>query len=645
MPEEKLFTGSEVKLIMATKKGTTIAKAYIQVMPTTKGLKGNLEKALNAGNPGETSGKKIGGNLLSGLKSVFAVAAVGKVISDSISAGGRMEQAVGGIETLFKKHSDTVIKNAQKAYRTAGISANQYMEQATSFSASLLQSVGNDTQKAAKYADMAIRDMADNSNKMGTAMEDIQNAYQGFAKQNYTMLDNLKLGYGGTKTEMQRLLQDAQKITGYKYDIGNLSDVYNAIHVIQKELKITGTTSKEAATTIQGSFSSMKASFENFMATMATGGDMKSATKALIDSTITFTVDNLLPAIGNIIKSIPTAVAEAIPYILPKLITLFSDLIVDVINEASKAISDISGYIDKFTESLSKAKDTEKNGESTGKKFIKGFGKGLMNFTLSSLKIGVSIRKLLLEILNQTSQDITNLLESFVTGGEFEGFGEKSFLKFLKGFIKNRKETAKVMGQILLAFVKVLLAISSIIPTLIIAGIVKLVRLAKKKIDAFGESVYKGIVGQLDKIKNKVKNTIDRIKEFFRIKLKFKGIELPHFSIGWKKATGKLMQKAVDALKLPGIPDLSVKWYATGGIFDKPTVAGIGEAGPEAVVPLNKFWEKLDRIADGNNRNNGTNKPSMLKLIITLDGEAIAERTIEYINDQTIQFDASPILT
>ena len=165
-----------------------------------------------------------------------------------------MSKSLGGIETLFKDSADKVKANAAEAYRTAGMSANDYMELTTSFSASLLSSLSNDTSKAADVADMAMTDMSDNANKMGTNMEDIKNAYNGFAKQNYTMLDNLKLGYGGTKTEMERLLADAQKITGVKYDINNLSDVYSAIHVIQGQLDITGTTAKEAATTISGSF-------------------------------------------------------------------------------------------------------------------------------------------------------------------------------------------------------------------------------------------------------------------------------------------------------------------------------------------------------------------------------------------------------
>lgn len=177
------------------------------------------------------------------------------------------------------------------------------METVTSFSASLLQSLGGNTAKAADSANMAMVDMSDNANKMGSNIGDIQNAYQGFAKQNYTMLDNLKLGYGGTQKEMQRLLSDAGKISGQKYDMSNLNDVYSAIHVIQGELDITGTTSKEAATTLSGSFASMKAASSDFLGNLALGKDIKPSLQALVETTSTYLFDNLLPAVGNIVSA------------------------------------------------------------------------------------------------------------------------------------------------------------------------------------------------------------------------------------------------------------------------------------------------------------------------------------------------------
>ena len=192
------------------------------------------------------------------------LAGIGKVVSQAFTEGSALEQSLGGIETLYKENADKMKAYAKEAYKTSGVSANAYMENVTSFSASLISSLKGDTSKAADIANRAMQDMSDNSNKFGTNIQDIQNAYQGFAKQNYTMLDNLKLGYGGTKEEMQRLLKDAQKLSGQKYDISNLADVYTAIGVIQDNLDITGTTAKEAATTFSGSFASMKAATQDF---------------------------------------------------------------------------------------------------------------------------------------------------------------------------------------------------------------------------------------------------------------------------------------------------------------------------------------------------------------------------------------------
>lgn len=209
---------------------TELAKAYVQIVPSAKGIKNSISKEL--GGEANSAGASAGSKIVSGIKKAIAIAAIGKAIASTITEGAELEQSIGGIETLFKESAGKVKEYAANAYRTAGMSANEYMQLTTSFSASLLQSLAGDTQKAADVSNMAMTDMSDNANKMGTNMEDIKNAYQGFAKQNYTMLDNLKLGYGGTKTEMERLLADAQKISGVKYDINNLSDVYNAIHVI-----------------------------------------------------------------------------------------------------------------------------------------------------------------------------------------------------------------------------------------------------------------------------------------------------------------------------------------------------------------------------------------------------------------------------
>ena len=308
--------------------GIELGKAYVQIVPSAQGIKSALTEMFDEETEGlgEQTGQSIGQKLVGTLKKVIAAAGIGKIISDSINMGGALQQSLGGVETLFKDSADTVKEYAAQAYRTVGLSANDYMEQTTSFAASLLSSVSQDTNAAAQLANMAMVDMADNANKMGTDMQDIQNAYQGFAKQNYTMLDNLKLGYGGTQAEMQRLLNDATKISGVKYDLGNLADMYSAIHIIQQEMDITGTTAKEAAITLTGSFAAMKAAAENVMGNWSTGADLTEPLQALADTAQTFLVDNLLPMIGNVLAGIPEIVYSLVPELLQTGTELLSSL-------------------------------------------------------------------------------------------------------------------------------------------------------------------------------------------------------------------------------------------------------------------------------------------------------------------------------
>ena len=268
-----------------------------------------------------------------------ASAGVAALGTACINAYADYEQLVGGVETLFKDSADTIQTYADNAYKTAGLSANEYMETVTSFSASLLQSLDGDTEKAAAAADLAITDMADNANKMGTAMESIQNAYQGFAKQNYTMLDNLKLGYGGTKEEMQRLLADAEKLSGVKYDLSSYADIVEAIHVIQTEMGITGTTAKEASTTIQGSVASMKAAWANLMVGMADDTQNFDMLLSNFIESIGTVADNLLPRIGIVIEGMGKLVAGLAPEIASALPTLTNELLPNLVELGVQSIS------------------------------------------------------------------------------------------------------------------------------------------------------------------------------------------------------------------------------------------------------------------------------------------------------------------
>lgn len=281
-----------------------------------------------------------------------ASAGVAALGTACINAYADYEQLAGGVETLFKDSAETIHSYADNAYKTAGLSANEYMETVTSFSASLLQSLDGDTEKAAAAADLAITDMADNANKMGTAMESIQNAYQGFAKQNYTMLDNLKLGYGGTKEEMQRLLADAEKLSGVKYDLSSYADIVEAIHVIQTEMGITGTTAKEASTTIQGSVASMKAAWANLMVGMADDTqDFDLLLSNFIES-IGTVADNLLPRIGVVIEGMGKLVAGLAPKIASALPTLTNELLPNLVELGVQSISALVQGIQENGDSL-----------------------------------------------------------------------------------------------------------------------------------------------------------------------------------------------------------------------------------------------------------------------------------------------------
>ena len=295
--------------------------------------------------------KALGSAMVSLAKGAFNL---GK---QSIESFAEYEQLVGGVDTLFKESSGKVQDYANNAYKTAGLSANDYMSTVTSFSASLLQSLNGDTAKSAEVADMAITDMADNANKMGTDMQSIQNAYQGFAKQNYTMLDNLKLGYGGTKTEMERLLKDATAISGVEYDISSLSDVYNAIHVIQGELGITGTTAKEASETIQGSVSAMKSAWQNLLTGMA---DDNADFPALIDNfveSILTVGDNILPRIQTVIQGMGELASGLLSTLIPEIIAIIPPLIENtlptLISAVETAISAILAVLPQITQSIS----------------------------------------------------------------------------------------------------------------------------------------------------------------------------------------------------------------------------------------------------------------------------------------------------
>ena len=379
-------------------------------------------------------------------RAVDALANLGKSALDSV---GQLEQNVGGVETLFGDAADAVIASADRAYQTAGMSANDYMSTVTSFSASLLQSLGGNTEEAAKVADMAIIDMADNANKMGTSMDMIQNAYQGFAKQNYTMLDNLKLGYGGTKTEMERLLADAEKLTGVKYDINNLNDVYQAIHAVQEEMGITGTTAKEAASTLEGSMASAKAAWDNFMNGSGDADQLADAFATAADNIVKNLAEIIprfaetLPALGGaIIAQIPGLVAAIVPAVLSagqSVLKQLQDAVLDF---------DFAGTADKVVQMI------------TG--FIEGDGLGSLLDTLVTIFTG---------IVNGISSMLPSLLPALI---ELISYVVASLLDQLPAILDCALELILGLAQGILAALPVLIealpeVISSIVEFLISA--------------------------------------------------------------------------------------------------------------------------------------------------------------------------------
>lgn len=326
----------------------TVARAYVQIVPSAEGIKGSITSAL--GGEASSAGSQIGKTLSTSIKAtvVAGVTGLGAIIGGALTEGGALEQSIGGVKTLFGDSFQEVIEAANNAYKTAGLSANDYMEQVTSFSATLLQGLGNDTQAAAKYADQAVVQMADNANKMGTSMEAIQYAYQGFAKDNYTMLDNLKLGYGGTQSEMARLINDSGvlgdsiEVTAQTVKDVPFSTIIDAIGVIQERLGIAGTAAEEAATTLTGSFASVKAALSNVLAGLALGQDLGPSLNALSSTLTAFLTGNLIPAITNILSALPGALVTFITALGPQLAAGLSTIVPQMMIAGAQMLQSLS---------------------------------------------------------------------------------------------------------------------------------------------------------------------------------------------------------------------------------------------------------------------------------------------------------------
>lgn len=529
--------------------GTELAKAYVQIIPTTKGIKSEIGKELGeeVENAGDEAGKKGGENagvsFAKKMLKIVAAAEIGKKVVEgikaSVEAGAALEQSIGGIETLFKESSDTMIQYANNAFRTCGLSANDYMETTTSFAASMLSSVGGDTAKAAELSNNALIAMSDNANKMGTNMQDIQNAYQGFAKQNYTMLDNLKLGYGGTKEEMQRLLSDANKLNKQQgiitdYSIDSFADITEAIQVVQDNLGITGTTALEAASTLSGSFGTMQAAWTNFIAKLSVGNQdqVNQAMMDLASSASTFLFQNLIPAIGRIITQLPSAIGTFITTAIPLLIENGKQIISNIIQGWQENKGRWKDTVNNFLDNAIEWIETSlpqilAEGIASVEEFIAGWGQGDGHMMAT---VGELIGKILTVIIKAVPQILA-------AGVLIVG-------KLAVGFIQNipyfLTQIGTLLGQMISTiasnFPKLVSSGGSMLLKIIagfINGITNIPSAVKKAVNSFksnfrdvdwgelGTNIIKGIVngitGGIGKLvtaaKNVAKNALDAAKE------------------------------------------------------------------------------------------------------------------------------------
>ena len=610
--------------------------------------------------------KKAGAVAVKALAAGTAAAAAGVVAltKSAVQSYAEYEQLVGGVETLFKNSAGIVQGYAENAWKTAGLSANQYMETVTSFSASLLQSLGGDTAEAAKVADMAITDMADNANKMGSSMESIQNAYQGFAKQNYTMLDNLKLGYGGTKEEMQRLLADAEKLTGIKYDINNLNDVYEAIHVIQGELGITGTTAEEAAKTIAGSTAAMKAAWQNLVTGIA---DDNADFGALIDTFVEAAgtaMDNILPRVEIALQGIAQLIEELLPVIAARIPEILNSVLPSIL---SAGVAIVTNLLQGIVETLPTLIQAVVN-------VIPQLISALLSMLPQILNVGIQV---IVQIINGIAQMLPQLLVAVVAivpqiitvllanisvllEAAIELFmalvdAIPEIIPVLVDAIPEIIEAvvdtlianqALVLGASIEVFLAMVDAITKSIPTIaaavpriisaivqaVIKGVPQILKAGVEFLAGMANGILQAIpkvVQAAGKVVSSVKtNLVEKLKSIMKFDWKLPKLKLPKVSI-----SGKF------SINPPSAPKFSISWNKLGGIIDKPTLfnyggslQGIGEDGAEAVVPLEKNTQWLDRIAD-----RLAAKQNGIPIVLQVDGKTFAQVSIDSINALTKQ--------
>ena len=459
-----------------------------------------LEKDINSvGDKVKSGFSKIGsiaGTAIQGVSVAVGAAAtaVTGLVTASVNAYAEYEQLVGGVDTLFKNSSQKLQAYADEAYKTAGLSANEYMSTVTGFSASLLQSLSGDTEKAANYANQALIDMSDNANKMGTSMESIQYAYQGFAKQNYTMLDNLKLGYGGTKEEMERLLADAQKLTGIKYDISSFADVTQAIHAIQTELGITGTTAKEASSTIEGSFNSMKSAWQNLMVGMSNpDANFEQLMQNLIDTVVTFG-QNLIPVIEQAFNGVVQLIDGLFPVIAEKLPELIAQLLPKLVESgASITQSLMQGIQDNLPMLINSALQ-----------IITTLAQSILQMLPQILQTGIQV---IVELIKGIAQQAPSLVPQIVD----------CIILIVETLIDNLDMIIEAGIELIVALIEgIFNALPDLIaklPELILKILTALLKLIVVQIPQAGVKIVKSLI---DGLFSYAGNMINKVKDFFK---------------------------------------------------------------------------------------------------------------------------------
>lgn len=465
-----------------------LGKAYVQIVPSAKGISGSISKEL--GGESVSAGKSAGLNIAGAIKGAIAAAGIGTAIKAALDAGGNLQQSFGGLETLYGEAADAAKKYAVEA-ASAGISANSFAEQAVSFGASLKAAYGGDMTAAVEAANTAIMDMADNSAKMGTDITSIQTAYQGFAKQNYTMLDNLKLGYGGTKSEMERLLADAEKISGVKYDMSNLGDVYSAIHVIQENLGLTGVAAQEASSTFTGSLGAMKAAGENLLANLALGEDIQPALNTLSQSVSTFLFNNLIPMIGNIFNALPDLLSGLGTMVIGALnqISANSDQLVqtgiEIVTSLVTAIVSAAPYLVEAAWNLAM---------SLGQALMEADWATIGTNLLTSLKSAIDLAGG--EIFGMDTTTIDSILAGITAGlPELLNTGIEIITNLVNGILQNLPMLITTAGELITQFATFAL---ENLPTILQAGFQLISSLAQgivQNLPAIAQAALSAIVG------------------------------------------------------------------------------------------------------------------------------------------------------